>query len=304
MIKACISDMEIRPPVRPPKDWCIEVLEIPKPKPEWRFFSSKEYWFRMTHERDVESAYLQIALSEGLARLYCGQRLITSVEEFKALAKVIMPYKYAVVKKETGWPGLLYKSDRPRDGPKYCMDLRECTGLEGNLYKRWTKYVPQVLMGWIKKHYGHPLIDYTASKVNGRLRAVCAASPYCVAHIHDGLAMRGGPGPKLPYRHKLEVREGWSWAGLVGPGDPPRYWGFLPNKISDILLIDKALREAPTPQEAFYTIEHLSLWPEIFEKSLGKKPTGLVDLEYLVKALKPEGPWEDIGLNEYIWDVL
>jgi hypothetical protein len=304
MIRACLSELKIRPPVRPAKDWCLEAEEVPRPKPEWRFFSAKAYWFYMTHERDVDSAYLQIALKEGLARLYYGHRQIASVEEFKALAKALAPYKYIVVREEGGWPGLLYKSDRPRDGPKHCRSLGECAQYEGHLYKRWTKYIPQVLMGWLKKHYGHPLIDYTASVINGRLRQVCATSPYCMAHIHDGLVMRGGPGPHLPFKHKAEPREGWSWAGLVGPGDPPRYWGFLPNRISDIVLIDEALRLSETPEEALGRIVHLSLWPEIFERSLGREAPGLVDLEYLVKALKPEAPQELSDVSEYIWDLL
>jgi hypothetical protein len=304
VIRACLSDLEIRPPVKAGRDWCLEVYEIPRPKPEWRFFSAKAYWFYMTHERDVDSAYLQILLSEGFGRLYYGSRPIGSVEEFKALAKMIAPYKYIVVREERGWPGLLYKSDRPRDGPKKCQALKECAGYEGHLYKRWTKYIPQVLMGWLKRHYGHPIIDYVASVVNGRLRSVCASSPYCMAHVHDGLVMRGGPGPRLPFRHKLESREGWSWAGLVAPGDPPRFWGFMPTRIMDIVIIDQALREAETPEEAFGRIKHLCLWPEVFERSFGREAPGLVDLEYLIKALKPEEPWEAPDVHEYIWDLL
>jgi hypothetical protein len=304
MIRACLSDLKIKPPVPRGKEWCIEVHEVPRPKPEWRFFSAKGYWFYMTHERDVDSAYLQVLLSEGLGRLYYGSRPINSVDEFKALAKSIMPYKYAVVKEDTGWPGMLYKSDRPRDGPKYCQDLTECARYEGHLFKRWTKYIPQILLGWLKKHYGHPAVDYVASTVNGRLRSICAPSPICMAHVHDGLVMRGGPGPKLPFKHKVESREGWTWAGLVAPGDPPRYWGFMPARIMDIVIIDRALREAPTPESAFNSIKHLCLWPEVFERSFGREAPGLVDLEYLVKALKPEDGWEALDVSEYIWDLL
>jgi hypothetical protein len=304
MIRACLSELGIKPPAARGKDWCIEVREVPRPKPEWRFFSAKAYWFYMTHERDVDSAYLQVLLSEGIGRLYYGGRQITSIDEFKVLSKSVMPFKYVVVRDETGWAGLLYKSDRPRDGPKYCQTLMECTRFEGHLYKRWTKYVPQVLLGWLKRRYGHPAIDYTASVVNGTLRKICTASKLCVAHVHDGLVMRGGPGPRLPFKHKAESREGWSWAGLVGPGDPPRFWGFMPTSIMDIVIIDRALRESESPEAAFRQIRHLSLWPEVFERSFNREVPGLVDLEYLVKALKPEDGWEALDVSEYIWGLL
>ena len=301
-VKACISDMKIRPPVPTSKDWCLEVIkEVPKPKPEHRFFSAKAFWFVMTHERDINSAYLQIGLREGLVKLYYGGREVKSVQEFKALSKMIAPWKYVIVPEETGWAGLLYKSDRPRvRKPKYCYSLEECAQYEGHLYKRWTKFVPQLLMGWLKRYYGHPIIDYVASVVNSKLRQACAPAKECVAHIHDGLVMSGGPGPRLPFDHKTEERRGWSWAGIVAPGDPPRFWGFMPNHIADILLIDQTLRTARGPEEVMGKLEHLCLWPEIFWRSINRSLPGLVDLAAAIAQIKPEAPLPD----EYIWDLI
>jgi hypothetical protein len=301
-IRVCISDMGIRPPVPVQKDWCLEVVgEVPKPKPEHRYFSTKAFWFRMDWERDVNSAYLQIGLKEGLVKLYYGNREIKSVAEFKALSKMVAPWKYVVTDQETGWAGLLYKSDRPQVGkPKYCYSLEECTDYEGHLYKRWTKFIPQLLMGWLKKHLGHPLIDYVASVTNSKLRQVCAPSKECVAHVHDGLVMTGGPGPKLPFDHKVEQRAGWSWAGIVAPGDPPRFWGFMPNRIIDIIIINKALTESETPQEVMERIEHLSLWPDIFWQTIDKSPPGLVDLGTALAQVKPDITPPD----EFIWDLV
>ena len=91
---------------------------------------------------------------------------------------------------------------------------------------------------------------------------------------------------------------------MIGPGDPPRFWGFMPSRIMDIMIIDRVLREAESPEAAFSQIKHLCLWPEIFEKSFGREVPGLIDLEYLVKALKPEAGWEASDASEYIWDLL
>jgi len=255
----------------------------------------------MTHERDINSAYLQIGLKEGLVKLYYGNREIKSVQEFKALSKMVAPWKYVVVPEEAGWAGLLYKSDRPQvKRPKYCYSLEECVQYEGHLYKRWTKFIPQLLMGWLKRHLGHPLIDYVASITNSKLRQVCAPSKECVAHVHDGLVMAGGPGPRLPFDHKTEERRGWSWAGIVAPGDPPRFWGFMPNRIMDIVIINKALTESESPQEVMERLEHLSLWPDVFWQTIDKKPAGLVDLGTALAQVKPDVPAPD----EFIWDLI
>ena len=255
----------------------------------------------MTHERDINSAYLQIGLKEGLVKLYYGNREIKSVQEFKALSKMVAPWKYVVVPEEAGWAGLLYKSDRPQvKRPKYCYSLEECVQYEGHLYKRWTKFIPQLLMGWLKRHLGHPLIDYVASITNSKLRQVCAPSKECVAHVHDGLVMAGGPGPRLPFDHKTEERRGWSWAGIVAPGDPPRFWGFMPNRIMDIVIINKALTESESPQEVMERLEHLSLWPDVFWQTFDKKPAGLVDLGTALAQVKPDVAPTD----EFIWDLI
>ena len=301
-IKACISDMKIRSPVPTAKDWCLEVaVEVPRPKPEHRYFSAKAFWFRMDWERDVNSAYLQIALGQGLVRLYHGNKEVKSVQEFKALSKILAPWKYVVVPEETGWAGLHYKSQDPKVGkPKYCYSLEECTQYEGHLYKRWTKFIPQLLMGWLKRHCGHPLIDYVASITNSKLRQACAPSKECVAHVHDGLVMAGGPGPRLPFDHKTEERRGWSWAGIVAPGDPPRFWGFMPNRIMDIVIINKALTESESPQKVMEKLEHLSLWPGVFWQTIDKQLGGLVDLGTALTQVKPDMPAPD----EFIWDLV
>jgi len=301
-IKACISDMSIRPPVSLSKDWCLEVIEeVPRPKPEHRFFSAKAFWFWMDWERDVNSAYLQVALSQGLVKLYYGDKEVKSVQEFKALSKQTAPWKYVIVPEETGWAGLLYKSDRPQvKKTKYCYLLEECTQYEGHLYKRWTKFIPQLLMGWLKRHYGHHLIDYVASVVNSKLRQACAPAKECIAHVHDGLVMAGGPGPKLPFDHKTEERRGWSWAGIVAPGDPPRFWGFMPNKIIDIVMINKALTESESPQEVMERLEHLCLWPDVFWQTIDRKLPGLVDLGTALAQVRPDVP----GPDEFIWDLV
>jgi hypothetical protein len=288
-MRICVSDLKIRPPAGP-TDWCLELIkEPPKKAPEHRYFASKAFWFRMTHERDVESAYLQIALTEGLVRLMYKGRPIESVKEFKALVKSVNPAKYVVTHEETGWAGLMYQSMKPKvNRAKWCSSLEECAKYEGHLYKRPAKFVPQVLMGALKRYHGISLIDYVASIVNIKLRQVCAPHDQCIAHVHDGLVMSGGPGPRLPFEHKLEERVGWSWAGLVAPGDPPRYWGFQPNSIEDIIIINRILTEAESPEEAYKPLEPLCLWPEIFEKSIDQKLSGLVDLEQAIKALKAD----------------
>jgi len=257
--------------------------------PEHRYFASKAYWFRMTHERDVESAYLQVALAEGLVRLMYKGRPIESVKEFKTIVKSVNPAKYVVAPEETGWAGLMYQSMKPKvNRAKWCPSLEECAKHEGHLYKRPVKFVPQVLMGALKRYHGINLIDYVASIVNIKLRQVCAPHGQCTAHVHDGLVMSGGPGPRLPFEHKLEERAGWSWAGLVAPGDPPRYWGFQPNSIEDIIIINRILTEAESPEEAYKLLKPLCLWPEIFERSIDRKPNGLVDLEQAIKTLKAD----------------
>ena len=141
------------------------------------------------------------------------------------------------------------------------------------------KFIPQILMGWAKRHYGIDTIDYIASVINRDLRKLCAVSKTCVAHVHDGLMFSGPPDvrPKQ-YEYKIEEKIGWSWFGVVAPGDPPRFWGIMPNQPEDILWIDRVLREAGDPVEVWERLRHLALF-DVFEKTLYEDDTGgLVDL--------------------------
>ncbi len=295
----CISDLKIRPPVGP-TDWCLEAYDPPKRvNPEQRFFASKARWFCMTHERDVESAYLQLGLQLGLVKLYYKGRQIKSVQEFKAISKYTVPWKYIAADRDTGWAGLLYSpSSRAKVRTKKCMSLEECA-VEAYIYKRPTKYIPQILLGALKRYHGVNTIDYIAAIINRDLRKVCAPHKECAAHIHDGLVMSGGPGPRLPFKHKLEERRGWSWAGIVAPGDPPRFWGFLPNRARDLLRINEALTKSKSPEEVMERIGDLSLWPGIFDPDKNRdEPGGLVDLELLVSREI------DMGLENILYVVL
>jgi len=280
-------------PIELKKDICMVIREPPGRGPkEARFFSAKAYWFYMTHEVDLDSSYLQVGLEEGLIeKMTWGGLEIKSAEQFKAVYKQVFKWKYVVTPHKTFWAGLIYEDPDPKITKNiYCMTYEECVPFIGHIYKQPIKYVPQILLGWAKRHYGVSTIDYIASVINKYMRQVCAPDSRCVAHVHDGLVYSVREGelkpPKLRYSHKAEERRGWSWAGVLAPGDPPRYWGFLPNRPEDVLLINRALTESKTPEEAYSKIQHLCLFPHIFERSLAEKAPGLVDLEYLVRQLK------------------
>lgn len=296
-MRVCLSEIGPQMPIELKKDICMEIKDPPDRGPkETRFFSAKAYWFRGQWEIDIDSSYLQAGLRLGLIKMWWGSVEIKSHSQFKAMYKAMFKWKYVASPHKTFWAGLIYEEPRPAlKKDVYCEKYEECIPFRGHIYRQPIKYVPQVLLGWAKKHYGLRTIDYIAAHINKYLRQVCAPDGRCAAHVHDGLMYFDNrtdsfKPPKLLYTYKVEGRAGWSWAGVVAPGDPPRFWGFMPNRPEDVLLINRALTEAPDPETAYRRIEHLCLFPHIFERSLGAGPApGLVDLEYLIRLVHPEG---------------
>lgn len=294
-VKVCLSEIGPKMPFEIKKDICVEIRDPPGPLPrENRYFSSKAYWFWATHEIDIIASYLQVGLKEGIVRMWWGSVEIKSAKQFKAMYKAIYRFKYVVSPHLVHWGGLIYQEPEPRITKNiYCEKYEECIPFRGHIYKMPVKFVPQVLLGWAKRHYGVLTIDYVAGLINRYLRQVCAPDGACISHVHDGLVYSVKESqfkpPRLKYEVKAEEVNGWSFAGVLAPGDPPRHWGFMPNQPSDIILINKALTQSRTPEEAYGKIKHLCLFPEIFEKALGAGPApGLVDLEYLIKNLGVE----------------
>ena len=296
-VRVCLSEIGPQMPIELKKDICMEIRDPPDRGPkETRFFSAKAYWFRGRREIDIDSSYLQVGLRLGLIKMFWGSVEIKSHSQFKAMYKAMFKWKYVASPYKTFWAGLIYEEQKPTLRKNvYCKTYEECIPFRGHIYKQPIKFVPQILLGWAKKHYGVRTIDYIAAHINKYLRQVCAPSNECAAHVHDGLMyfdnnIDSFRPPKLLYTYKVEERAGWSWAGVVAPGDPPRFWGFMPSRPNDVLLINRALTEAPDPETAYRQVEHLCLFPHIFERSLGAGPApGLVDLEYLIRLVHPEG---------------
>lgn len=293
-VRVCLSEIGPKMPIQLKKDICMEIREPTRPVPrENRFFSAKAYWFWATHEIDLVSSYLQVGLKEGIVRMWWGSVEIKSASQFKAAYKVVYKFKYVATPHKTFWAGLVYEDPDPQVRKNvYCETYEQCIKYRAHIYKNPVKYIPQVLLGWAKKQYGINTIDYIAGTINKYLRQVCAPDRACIAHVHDGLvySTEDFKPPKLKYEAKTESVNGWSFAGVVAPGEPPRFWGFMPSRPEDVLLIDRALRESGTPHEAYRKIKHLCLFPEIFEKALeAREAPGLVDLEYLIKLVHPEG---------------
>jgi len=278
----CTDEIKPRPPLQLKKPVCMDVYEPPDTKGvrETRFFSSKKYWFRAAYELDLNASYLQVGLKLGLVRMYWGGLEFKSVAQFKEWFRQIWPFRYVATYEEYWWGGWLYKSQTPRlQKTVLCTALEECVVFEAHIYKMPYKFLPQILMGWAKRHYGLDTIDYVAAVINRDLRKLCAVSKNCIAHVHDGLVFEG-PVDVRPrqYEYKIEEKAGWSWFGVAAPGDPPRFWGFMPDQPEDILYIDRVLREAGDPAEAWERLRHLALF-DVFELTLGVDTTGgLVDL--------------------------
>jgi hypothetical protein len=292
-VRVCLDEIRPRPPLEFKKPVCMDVYEPPDRAGarETRFFSSKKYWFRAVYEVDLNASYLQVGLKLGLVRLWWGGVEFKSVRQFKEWFKQVWPYRYVATPDEYWWGGWLYKSPAPRlQKTVLCQSLDECVAFEAHIYKMPYKFLPQILMGWAKRHYGLDTIDYVASVINRDLRKLCAASRTCAAHVHDGLVFSGPPDVRpRSYEYKEEERIGWSWFGVVAPGDPPRFWGFMPNEPEDIVYIDRVLREAGDPAEAWERLRHLALF-DVFEQTLYVEDTGgLVDLGTAVQRFGAAG---------------
>jgi len=299
-VRVCLDEIRPRPPTNFNKPVCMEIYEPCDYKGvrETRFFSSKRYWFKPTYELDLNASYLQVGLKLGLVRMWWGRVEFRSVAQFKEWFKQIWPYRYVATSEEYWWGGWLYKSQTPRlQKTVLCQTLAECIAFEGHIYKMPHKFLPQILMGWAKRHYGIATIDYIASVINRDLRKLCAVSRSCVAHVHDGLVFEG-PVDVRPkqYEYKIEEKAGWSWFGLLISGDPPRFWGVMPNQPEDILWIDRVLREARDPSEAWAGLSHLALF-DVFEKTLYIEDTGgLVDLGTAVQRYGVIPAEDTVGL--------
>lgn len=301
-MKICISETYLEFPIRNSKDICLEVADYVtyKGKLNNLYFSAKATYFRPAVEIDINSSYLQVGLEMGIIKhIEIGGLKITTYKGFKEWYKKAMPGKYYVTSKRYKWAGYLAVSERGQETAGRWFNSLDEINVSGYVYKHPYKFVPQVLLGALKKYYGLNHIGVIASEINKRLRAICAGNKACVAHVHDGLIFTEDVNMKLQWDTKKERVEGWSILGLVQAGDPPRFWGMSPYDIENVIRINRVLLTAESIKEVVSELEDLMLFPDLFHKliEIGPLP-GLIDLGTIVEKYAGFTIDNYLGLDE------
>ncbi|MEM4964186.1 MAG: hypothetical protein QXT13_08570 [Pyrobaculum sp.] len=301
-MKICVSETYLEFPIKTEKDICIEVIEyeIYKSKLNNLYFSAKTTYFRPAVEIDINSSYLQVGLQMGIVKyVQIGGLKITTCKGFKNWYKKVMKGKYYVTNKRYNWAGYLAVSDNGPETSGRWFDSLDKINVSGYVYRHPYKYIPQVLLGALKRYYGLNHISVIASEINKRLRAICAGNKACMAHVHDGLIFTEDVNIKLQWDTKKEKISGWSILGLIQAGDPPRFWGMSPYDVKNVLRINKVLLTAKSIRDVITELEDIILFPDLFERliEIGPLP-GLIDLRTIFERYVGITIESYLGLDE------